>query len=79
MRDVRCDFCYSFCKVYLKFSLHTSDFVYKSGGTMLKKIWKHFKLITKHKWIVFKLCCRVGMPWRGLIHDLSKYSPTEFF
>lgn len=46
---------------------------------MLKKIWLHFKLITKHKWIVFKLCCRVGLPWRGLVHDLSKYSPTEFF
>lgn len=45
---------------------------------MLKKIWLHFKLITKHKWIVFKLCTKVGLPWRGLMHDLSKYSPTEF-
>ncbi len=40
---------------------------------------KHFCLITKHKWVVFKLCLRLGMPIRGLIHDLSKYSPTEFF
>lgn len=39
---------------------------------------KHFKLITKHKWVVFKLCCMAGEPWRGLVHDLSKYSPTEF-
>ncbi|MBQ2917371.1 MAG: catalase [Clostridia bacterium] len=46
---------------------------------MLKKIWLHFKLITKHKWIVFKLCSSVGMPWRCLIHDLSKYSITEFW
>ena len=46
---------------------------------MLKKIWLHFKLITKHRWIVFKLCTRVGLPWRGLIHDLSKYGPTEFW
>ena len=46
---------------------------------MLKKSWLHFKLITKHKWIVFKLCCKVGLPWRGLIHDLSKYSITEFW
>lgn len=45
---------------------------------MLKKVWLHFKLITKHKWIVFKLCARVGLIWRGLVHDLSKYSPTEF-
>lgn len=46
---------------------------------MLKKIWLHFKLITKHRWIVFKLCTKAGLPWRGLVHDLSKYSPTEFF
>ena len=45
---------------------------------MLKKMWLHFKLITKHRWIVFKLCTKAGLPWRGLVHDLSKYSPTEF-
>lgn len=45
---------------------------------MLKNYWGHFCTITKHKWIVFKLCCRAGIPWRGLVHDLSKYSPTEF-
>ena len=44
----------------------------------LKNVVKHFKLITYHKWIVFKLCCKIGLPWRGLLHDLSKYSPTEF-
>ena len=36
-------------------------------------------VITRHKWVVFKLCCKVGQPWRGLVHDLSKYSPTEFW
>ena len=45
---------------------------------MIKAI-KHFNLITEHKWQVFKLCIRAGIPWRGLVHDLSKYSPTEFF
>lgn len=45
---------------------------------MISKAWKHFCLITHHKWVVFKLCCKVGEPWRGLVHDLSKYSPTEF-
>ena len=43
-----------------------------------KNIFKHFYLITKHRWIVFKLCCKVGEPLRGILHDLSKYSPTEF-
>ena len=46
---------------------------------LLKNVVKHFALITKHKWVVFKLCCKIGEPWRGLVHDLSKYSPTEFF
>ena len=45
----------------------------------MSKIIKHFILITKHKWVVFKLCVMAGIPWRGLLHDLSKYSPTEFF
>ncbi len=45
----------------------------------LKNIVGHFKVITRHKWVVFKLCCKVGQPWRGLVHDLSKYSPTEFW
>ncbi len=44
----------------------------------LIKAIKHFKLITHHKWVVFKLCCKIGEPWRGLVHDLSKYSITEF-
>ena len=43
-----------------------------------KNIIKHFKLITNHKWVVFKLCCKVGESWRGFLHDFSKYTPTEF-
>ena len=43
-----------------------------------KNAVKHFKLITHHKWVVFKLCCKIGEPWRGFWHDISKYSPTEF-
>lgn len=45
----------------------------------IKNTIKHFNLITRHKWEVFKLCCRIGIPWRGVLHDLSKYSPTEFW
>ena len=44
----------------------------------LKNIVGHFMVITRHKWVVFKLCCKVGQPWRGFVHDLSKYSPIEF-
>ena len=46
---------------------------------MIKKIFLHFNLVNKHRFKVFKLCCKAGIPFRGLMHDLSKYSPTEFF
>ena len=42
-------------------------------------LWKHFKTITKHKILVMQGCFKVGLYWQGLTHDLSKYSPTEFF
>lgn len=40
---------------------------------------KHFKTITKHKLLVMDGCFKVGLYWRGIAHDMSKYSPTEFF
>ncbi len=45
---------------------------------LIQKTFKHFFLITKHKWVVFKLCIKIGEPIRGILHDLSKYSWTEF-
>jgi len=45
---------------------------------MIKNIFKHIKLVTKHKYQVFKLCCKIGIPFRGFMHDWSKFSPTEF-
>ena len=50
-----------------------------SINLLIKNMIKHLKLITKHKLVVFKLSCMAGIPWRGLVHDISKYSPTEFF
>ncbi len=40
---------------------------------------KHFITITKHRHKVIAHCARVGLFWQGLRHDLSKYSPIEFF
>lgn len=40
---------------------------------------QHFKTITKHKILVMAGCFKVGLYWQGLTHDLSKYSPTEFW
>ena len=42
---------------------------------------KHFKYASylfRHKWYVFIECCKVGIPWRGLVHDLSKFLPSEW-
>lgn len=39
---------------------------------------RHFRTITKHKWLVMKNCFSVGLYRQGLLHDLSKYSWEEF-
>ncbi len=40
--------------------------------------WLHFKTITEHKLMVMRYCFRVGLYKQGLLHDLSKYAPSEF-
>ncbi len=42
------------------------------------KAWKHFCTITHHKMLVARECFKVGLYKQGLLHDMSKYSPTEF-
>ena len=42
-------------------------------------IFKHFHTITKNRHIVMHYCFKLGIGVQGLRHDLSKYSPTEFF
>ena len=42
-------------------------------------IFKHFITITKHRHLVFRHACKLGIFWQGLVHDLSKYSFVEFF
>lgn len=45
----------------------------------LKNIFKHFHKICTHKKWVFHYCRKAGITWRGIKHDLSKFSPTEFW
>ena len=45
----------------------------------IKYILGHLKTVLKHKWWVFRYCYMFGITWRGIVHDLSKFSPTEFF
>ena len=39
---------------------------------------KHFRTVFRHRRRVIVHCAKAGILWRGLMHDLSKYSPTEF-
>ncbi len=41
--------------------------------------WGHLRTINRHKRMVMKYCFKIGLYKQGLLHDLSKYSPTEFF
>lgn len=45
---------------------------------MLKSM-EHLKTINNHKKLVMQSCFRVGLYRQGLLHDLSKYMPSEFF
>ena len=45
----------------------------------LKNFFKHLHTVNKHRFCVFVHACKVGIFFQGLVHDLSKYHPTEFF
>lgn len=44
-----------------------------------KNIWLHFIKICTHKHYVRKYCWKAGLHWQGITHDLSKFSPIEFW
>lgn len=43
------------------------------------KYLKYLWYVIRHKWYVFVECCKLGIPLRGVLHDLSKLKPKEFF
>lgn len=45
----------------------------------MKHLWQHFKYTVKHKFWVFVYCEQEGLYWRGFMHDMSKFLPSEFF
>lgn len=45
----------------------------------IKKSFGHLKNIFIHKYWVFHYCRKFGITWRGIVHDLSKFNPIEFF
>lgn len=45
----------------------------------IKNIWPHLRKIQTHRKWVRHYCFSVKLYKQGLLHDLSKYSPTEFW
>ncbi len=45
----------------------------------IKFLFKHIGLVIRHKNAVLVHCAKCGIFWRGLVHDLSKFTPTELF
>ncbi len=46
---------------------------------MMKNLFGHLRTVRRHRLGVMRNCFRAGIPLQGIVHDLSKYSPTEFF
>ena len=42
-------------------------------------IWTYLGYVIRHKWFVMIECFKAGLIWRGIVHDLSKFLPDEFF
>ena len=42
------------------------------------KYLKYTLYLIKHKWFVALACFRMGLIWRGFVHDISKFYPSEF-
>ncbi len=39
---------------------------------------KYLMTVCVHKWYVLQECIKLGIPWQGLMHDISKFRPSEF-
>lgn len=39
---------------------------------------RYFGYVLRHRWYVLVECVRLGVLWRGLTHDLSKFLPSEW-
>lgn len=51
----------------------------KNNLSVPKKCLLHLKTILHHKRLVAQGCFKIGLYKQGLFHDMSKFSPTEFF
>lgn len=70
-----------------KFAEILEKFIFSRYNKMIAEKWRlvcmgsffgHLKTVCRHRHKVFLHCVKAGIPMRGLFHDLSKFSPTEF-
>lgn len=40
---------------------------------------QYLNYVLRHKWFVFLECCKLGICWLGIFHDLSRFRPSEWF
>lgn len=44
----------------------------------MRRYLSYARYVIRHKWFVFLAARRLGIPMLGLLHDWSKFLPTEF-
>jgi len=44
----------------------------------MKKHFRYLWYVIRHKWFVFVECCKLGIPWLGIIHDWQKLTFMEW-
>lgn len=42
------------------------------------KFWRHLHTVNHHRKLVMQYCFKVGLYRQGILHDMSKYTPSEF-
>jgi len=45
----------------------------------MKRLIAYLIYVIRHKWFVAIECFKVGIPWRGIVHDISKLGIREFW
>ena len=45
----------------------------------MRKVVQHFVKVCKHKHYVRQYCWKLGLYKQGILHDISKFSPIEFW
>ncbi len=45
----------------------------------MKQHIAYMKYVLRHRWFVMLACFKEKLIWQGLLHDLSKHKPSEWF